>query len=159
MGTFRSVAAGAALVLCLVAPARAQWLSGSKLGVHLDFHYTPGTRQVLGAGPRVFKILDVGGEMLAAARDYKAAYPDGLVVLRIYTRVSYGLRDDPAGAGGGPPPAPGVHTEGLTAHTPPSSYLAIRRRRDSNRNALGSPVKSGSGRGSSRRRLCGDATR
>ncbi len=95
MHTFRDTAAAAALLLALTAPATAQCVSGSKLGVHLDFHYTPGARQIIGAGPPVLKILDAGGEMLAAARDYKAAYPNGLVVLRIYTRVSYGLQDDP----------------------------------------------------------------
>jgi hypothetical protein len=94
MRTFGYLAVSTGLLLCLATPGRSQ-VSSSKLGVHLDFHYTPGARQIIGAGPQVLKILDVSGEMLAAARDYKAAYPDGLVVLRIYTRVSYGLQNDP----------------------------------------------------------------
>lgn len=74
---------------------KSQGLSRSKLSVHLDQHYTGGAREIVAAGPQVLKILDVGDEMLAAVRDYKASYPDGITVLRIYTRVVYHLEDDP----------------------------------------------------------------
>jgi hypothetical protein len=86
----------ALLSLCLVANGRSQGLSTSKLSVHLDLRYTAGARRIVAAGPQVLKILDLSGDMLAAARDYKAAFPDGLLVLRIYTRRSYGLQQDPA---------------------------------------------------------------
>jgi hypothetical protein len=88
--------AASALLLTGATPGWSQNLSGSKLSVHLDQHYTAGGKDVVSAGPQVLKILDVGGEMLAAVRDYKAAYPNGLVVLRIYTTKHYGLQDDPA---------------------------------------------------------------
>ncbi|HEV3203127.1 MAG TPA: hypothetical protein VGY77_02030 [Gemmataceae bacterium] len=87
--------ASGTLLLGLAIPGKSQTVSTSKLSVHLDFHYSAGARQIVAAGPQVLKILDLGGEMLAAVRDYKAAYPDGLTVLRIYTRVSYRLQDDP----------------------------------------------------------------
>jgi hypothetical protein len=83
------------LLTGLATNGTSQTVSTSKLSVHLDFHYTAGARQIVAAGPQVLKILDLGGEMLAALRDYKAAHPDGLTVLRIYTRVSYHLQDDP----------------------------------------------------------------
>src|SRR6516162_5253234 len=83
------------MLLVSVTNVNAQDLSTSKLSVHLDFHYTNGARQVIAAGPQVLKILDLTGEMLSALRDYKAAYPNGLSVLRIYTRQTYRLQDDP----------------------------------------------------------------
>jgi hypothetical protein len=89
------LAVSALALLTWASPARSQNLSGSKLSVHLDQHYTAGAKQIIAAGPQVLKILDLTGEMLQAARDYKAAYPDGLTVLRIYTKVKYGLQDDP----------------------------------------------------------------
>jgi hypothetical protein len=95
MRTFGYLVAGALLVLGLATPGRTQTLSNSKLSVHLDFHYTNGARQVIAAGPQVLKVLGVGGEMLAAIRDYKAAYPNGWVVVRIYTTVHYHLQDNP----------------------------------------------------------------
>jgi hypothetical protein len=87
---------GSLLLLSLVTQARSQNLSTSKLSVHLDLRYTNGARQVVAAGPQLLKVLGVDGSMLAAMRDYKAAYPGGLTVVRIYTRVSYHLQDDPA---------------------------------------------------------------
>jgi hypothetical protein len=95
MRTFGYAVAGALVLLGLATPARTQTLSNSKLSVHLDFHYTDGARQVIAAGPQVLKVLGVGGDMLAAMRDYKAAYPNGLVVVRFYTQVQYHLQDDP----------------------------------------------------------------
>src|SRR5262249_43756702 len=83
------------LLLGWVGDGTSQTLSTSKLGVHLDFRYTPGARQTVAAGPQLLKILDLSGDMLTAARNYKAAYPDGVTILRIYTQVSYGLQDDP----------------------------------------------------------------
>jgi hypothetical protein len=95
MRTAGYLVASALLLLGLATPGRSQPLSTSKLSVHLDWHYTNGARQIVAAGPQVLKILDLGGDMLAAIRDYKAAYPDGVTVLRIYTQVHYGLQDDP----------------------------------------------------------------
>jgi len=74
-------------------------ISDSKLSLHLIARYTPGAEQVVAAGPRVLKVLDLHGEMLRAARDYKTRWPDGQVVLRIYTQVSYPVGSDPAAAG------------------------------------------------------------
>ena len=95
MRTVGFLAASALLLLGSTPPGQAQNLSGSKLSVHLDQHYTAGARQIVAAGPQVLKILDLGGDMLAALHNYKAAYPDGIVVLRIYTQVQYHLQDDP----------------------------------------------------------------
>lgn len=82
----------ATMLLC----ALTCWVSDSKLSIHLIRAYTPGARAVIAAGPRVIKILDIGPDMLAAARDYKQRNPKGIVVLRIYTTVRYAADDDPA---------------------------------------------------------------
>lgn len=70
-------------------------VSNSKLSIHLINRYTAGAHGIVTAGPPVLKILDLGGDMRAALREYKTAYPDGLSVLRIYTPISYSLRDNP----------------------------------------------------------------
>ena len=72
--------------------------SGSRLAPHLIGQYTSGCQQMIQAHPRVIKILDVGGAMMAAAAEYKAGTPGGKVVLRIYTPVSYNESQDPAWA-------------------------------------------------------------
>ncbi|MES4793055.1 MAG: hypothetical protein C4321_08780, partial [Chloroflexota bacterium] len=68
----------------------------SKLSVHLIMRYTPGARAVVAAGPRVLKLLDLHDDMRAALGDYKARFPRGLVVLRVYTRQQFAMSDDPA---------------------------------------------------------------
>lgn len=73
-------------------PAR---LSRSKLSIHLISRYTPGARRVVAAGPRVLKVLDLGGDMRQALRDYKRKYPQGKTILRLYTQVRYTLADSP----------------------------------------------------------------
>jgi hypothetical protein len=98
MRTVGLLVASTLLLLGAATPASAQIPSTSKLSVHLDTHYTAGARRIVAAGPQVLKILDLNGEMLAAVHDYKTAYPDGIIVLRIYTQAHYRLQDDPAGA-------------------------------------------------------------
>lgn len=75
-------------------------LSGSKIGIHLIGRYTPGAREIISAGPRVIKVLDpqASSDMRKAMRDYKASYPRGIVVVRVWERtpnVHYSLEDDP----------------------------------------------------------------
>lgn len=72
--------------------------SRSRLSVHLLGHYTTGARRVVAAHPRVLKIVDTGGDMLSAARDFKRGTPDGKLVLRIYTPRRYSSQDDPTTA-------------------------------------------------------------
>ncbi len=84
------------LVLFASIPAVAAPPSASRLSIHLIRSYTTGSAQIIGAHPRVIKILDTNGSMLAAARAYKAGTPGGLVVLRVYTQKRYTLQDDPA---------------------------------------------------------------
>lgn len=96
MRTFGYLVACSLSLPCFATAGRTQQLSSSKLSIHLIGHYTDGARQLVEAGPQVLKVLDLGPEMLAALRDYKTADPDGTTVLRIYTRVSYRLQDDPA---------------------------------------------------------------
>lgn len=72
-----------------------QRTSSSKLSLHLIGDYRPGARQVVAAGPRLLKILDLQASMVEAMRDYKARYPSGVVVLRIYTPIQYQLAHDP----------------------------------------------------------------
>jgi hypothetical protein len=95
MRTFGYRTAGALVLLALTTPGRTQTVSNSKLGVHLDLRYTSGARNIAAAGPQVLKILGLDGEMLPALRDYKAAHPDGVAVLRFYTQVTYHLQDNP----------------------------------------------------------------
>ncbi|MGB9623559.1 MAG: malectin domain-containing carbohydrate-binding protein, partial [Phycisphaerae bacterium] len=81
---------------CPPASAQAAAPSYSRLSAHLIGPYTDGARQIVAAHPRVLKILDVGGGMLAAARDFKSSTPDGKLLLRVYTPRRYTLSDDPA---------------------------------------------------------------
>ena len=83
----------------LAAPAQPAPLSQSKLSLHLIGRYTPGAQQVVAAGPRVLKVLDLGSDMLAALRDYRGRWPEGRTVLRIYTQHRYQVGADPTAAG------------------------------------------------------------
>lgn len=105
LGTGAAVLGGLAVVgggwpaaLADAAQAGPVGLSPSKLGIHLIDRFTPGAQEIVAQGPRVIKILDLGADMLAAARAYKAAHPDGRVVLRIYTTLRYGRGSDPVAA-------------------------------------------------------------
>ena len=80
----------------LTAPAA----SDSKLGVHMIDVYTPGTRRIIAAGPRVLKVLDPRAhtDVRQAIRDFKARVPDGIVVMRVWEGtpdLRYSVRDDP----------------------------------------------------------------
>ncbi len=94
----RLLAVGFVGCLAACGPGRAQGAapSYSRLSAHLIINYTAGARQIVAAHPRVLKILDVGGNMLAAAREFKSGTPDGKLVLRIYTPRRYSITDDPA---------------------------------------------------------------
>jgi hypothetical protein len=70
-------------------------LSSSRISAHLINAYTTGSSNIIAGHPRVLKILDLSGEMLAAARAYKAGTPGGKIILRIYTPVSYPNTSDP----------------------------------------------------------------
>jgi len=87
-------------ILLMAALTSIGWgkVSDSKLGIHLIGRYTPGARKIVAAGPRVIKVLDLHGEMLKAIRDYKSRHPDGVVVVRIYTRLRYEREADPVEA-------------------------------------------------------------
>ncbi len=96
-GKNAGIGISAGLVLWLqVATVFALPPSKSKLGIHLIQSNTTGVGQIVAAHPRVIKILDTSGPMLDAARNYKAATPDGLVVLRVYTTRRYTTADNPA---------------------------------------------------------------
>lgn len=89
-----------ALALCAGAsPTDEVTLPASKLSLHLIGRYTDGARRVVAAGPRVLKVLDLGPQMMEAVRDYKARWPRGQVVVRIYTTGSYPEGTDPREAG------------------------------------------------------------
>ncbi len=83
-----------AVILGTNPAARAQQTE-SRLGLHMIINYTGGASQVVNAHPRIHKILDTGGAMMASARDFKRDNPNGTLVLRIYTPKSYGFSDDP----------------------------------------------------------------
>lgn len=83
-----------AILICAPNLAAAP-LSRGKISLHLIAHLTPGAEQVIKAGPPAIKILDLGSDMLRAARMYKSLYPQGRVVLRIYTQKSYPRDADP----------------------------------------------------------------
>src|SRR5688572_20209895 len=89
----------ALLLFPVMACAQADAPSLSKLGLHLIYNYSAGAQQVSAAHPRILKILDTGGSMLAAMRDFKARTPDGVVVLRIFTTRSYSVSSNPATSG------------------------------------------------------------
>jgi len=84
------------LLACIASaqPAK-RAVSASKLSVHFIGRYTPGGQQIVRAGPRLIKILDLGDDMRRAVREYKHLYPKGIVVLRIYTPTRYSERDSP----------------------------------------------------------------
>src|SRR4030095_5930325 len=73
--------------------------SQSKISVHLLSSYSSGAAQIIQARPRVIKILGTDSGMMQAARDFKAAAPDGKVVCRIYTSQTWSRTSDPASAG------------------------------------------------------------
>lgn len=75
-------------------------LSNCKLGIHLIGRYTEGAKKIILSGPRVIKVLDpqANSDMRKAIREYKASYPKGIVVMRVWERtptVHYSLKDDP----------------------------------------------------------------
>src|SRR6267378_3521573 len=84
------------LLLTLRVDLQAQNLSPGHLSAHLINAYTIGASNIIAGHPRVLKILDLGSGMLQAARAYKAGTPNGKVVLRVYTPISYSLSADPA---------------------------------------------------------------
>ena len=95
----RLLLSGPLVSLPLPAGAQADAPSLSKLGLHLIGNYSAGAQQVSTAHPRILKILDTGGAMLAALRDFKARTPDGVSVLRIFTTRTYSVSSDPAVSG------------------------------------------------------------
>jgi hypothetical protein len=90
------VASFLAAMVALGGGAAAQNVSASKLSVHLlGGLYSPGAKQVVAAGPRVLKVLDLHKDMVDAIRDYKGKHPHGIVVLRVWTRLKFHLADNP----------------------------------------------------------------
>lgn len=73
----------------------AQNLSNSKISAHLIINYTAGSSNIIAGHPQVLKILDVGSDMINAVRAYKAATPNGKVVLRVYSPQTYTLQNNP----------------------------------------------------------------
>ncbi|MFQ5810387.1 MAG: hypothetical protein ACE5JM_12265 [Armatimonadota bacterium] len=88
-----------AILLPAASPLPTAEVSASKLSLHLIAHYTPAAREVVRAGPRVLKVLDLGPDMLEAMREYKTRFPGGATVVRIYTVRGYEVRTDPEAAG------------------------------------------------------------
>ncbi len=91
------------VVLCDLATC-GQNLSASKLSAHLINRYTPGGSNIVAGGPQVLKVLGLDSGfpsgMAQALRDYKANFPGGKTVVRIYSPKTYSLSDDPTtGAG------------------------------------------------------------
>jgi hypothetical protein len=86
-----------AVILGTSPAARAQQTE-SRLGLHMIINYTGGASQVVNAHPRIHKILDTGGAMMASARDFKSNNPNGVLVLRVYTPRGYSRSQDPAWA-------------------------------------------------------------
>jgi fibronectin type 3 domain-containing protein len=72
--------------------------SASKISAHLINAYTTGSSNIVAGHPRVLKVLDVGGGMVQAMRDYKANTPAGKIVLRVYSPHTYALDTDPDAA-------------------------------------------------------------
>src|ERR1044071_2491964 len=83
------------LALVLASFSASAQLSSNHISAHLINAYTAGSSNIIAGHPRVLKILDLGGDMLQAARDYKAGTPNGKIVLRIYTPVRYPNTADP----------------------------------------------------------------
>src|SRR4051794_24193859 len=92
---FAAVKHLALLVTAMTALSVSAQLSSSHISEHLINAYTAGSSNIIAGHPRVLKILDLGGDMLAAARAYKAGTPNGKIVLRIYTPLSYPNTADP----------------------------------------------------------------
>jgi hypothetical protein len=88
-----------AIVLSVRSPVLAADLAASKISIHLIGSYTPTAREVVRAGPRVLKVLDLGPDMLEAMREYKTRFPEGATVVRIYTVRRYEVGTDPQAAG------------------------------------------------------------
>ena len=95
MRSLRPFATVALLALLALPASAAPGKFKSRIGVHLIGRYSAGTRKMVQARLPVLKILDLHGPLLEAARDYKKANPDGVVVLRCYNPVHWGLGDDP----------------------------------------------------------------
>lgn len=88
------------MVGTFVAMLALQELSASKISVQLlADRYSPGAKQIVAAGPRVLKIFDLGPGMREALADYKTRFPQGTVVLRVWTTRKWTLQDDPEQAG------------------------------------------------------------
>jgi len=83
-----------ALSLTTTACARGKPFT-SKIGIHLIGSYTAGVKKIVAARCPVIKILDIHQPMLDAARDYKAANPKGIVVLRVFTPIQHEATQDP----------------------------------------------------------------
>ena len=73
----------------------AQSSTRSKIGIHLLVRYTDGAKKIIAANCPIIKIVDTTPEMLAALSDFKRLHPRGVVVLRIYTPVSYKASENP----------------------------------------------------------------
>jgi len=84
----------------LVAAIVAGAVSPSKLSIHLlDDRYTRGAQQIVAAGPRVLKLFDLGPGMRRALADYKSKYPNGKVVVRLWTTLRWNMTHNPEWAG------------------------------------------------------------
>ncbi len=79
-------------------PLQTSGVSNNKIGVFFLGANAAGKR-IINGGPRVIKVMDPhqNSEMMQLVRDYKRAYPSGLVVMRVYEGDArgYGLGDDP----------------------------------------------------------------
>ena len=73
--------------------------SQSKISIHLLISYSTGAAQIIQAHPRVIKILGTDSSMMQAARDFKAATPNGKVICRIYTSRRWSVSENPPAAG------------------------------------------------------------
>src|SRR5579872_6942905 len=87
--------AGLCLVLFGQALVHGQGISNSKISAHLIDNFTAGSSNIVAGHPQVLKILDVGSDMINAARAYKAGTPGGKVVLRVYSPQTYTLQSNP----------------------------------------------------------------
>jgi hypothetical protein len=82
-------------VLLLLASQGAE-VSRSKLGPHLLGGKYEEARPIVLAGPPVIKVLHPHASHLQAIREYKARYPKGTVVMRIWTPRKWTVEQDPA---------------------------------------------------------------
>lgn len=70
----------------------------SKLGIFILSSYSYGSKEVVGAMPRVIKVMDphVSSSLAEAIMEYNAINPEGIVVVRISKRIEpFTLSDDP----------------------------------------------------------------